>query len=324
MDLLEALDSAVFIGEDESRLVAGADLLISRSQIESVKELGELIGLRFFSDSSDSELSAAGRVFAREVAPLYQSLRELVLKCRNIQRGDTDSLVLQDLPFPLIFEKKISTALYSFMSNGLLVGISLRPTEGLKTIDAIRSHHIDVGFYADPGDEESVVARLEKVGIAATPLRKEKFVLRANKNHPLARKDPLLPIDLLDYPVMISKSESLDMLKELLTKAFSGLGMVPTFFEKEAGSYTEFYVTPLDDCVQVVDESTEKAIGDAQDQVVFRHFDDETFEFTRYLIYDSTIDNRVVKMFVKAVVEAEEDGGSLSALGERGESAIIS
>ena len=307
MDLLEALSSLVFIGKDEECLRAEDGILISQAQIESVAALGKALKLRIFEEADHRELSAAGRVFAQQVEPIADELRDLTTKCRHIQMGSSDSLVIQDLPFPLLFDKKINTALYSYVQNGLLVKISLSGTDGFKTVEAVKAHHIDIGFFADPGEEDQIVQGLNQIGIGALPLRREKFILRVNREHPLAEKEKLYPLDLLDYTVITSKAESLDMLRELLTKAYTRLGLVPSFQSVDTNSYTEFYMMPLTDQVQVVDESTRKALTGAQDQVIFREFDDEDFVFTRYLIYDNTIDNQIVNMFIQAVAESQEE-----------------
>ncbi|MCI8468081.1 MAG: hypothetical protein HFJ75_01010 [Eggerthellaceae bacterium] len=307
MDLQEILDCLAFIGRNEGSLLANDDLLVSQAQRKAVEEFGESLGIRVFTSAESKDLTTAGRVFAREVTPIKDELDELVEKCRRIQQGDADSLVLQDLPFPLLFDKKIGGALYSYAQNGLLVDIVLRSTDGMKTIAAIKAHRIDIGFYADPGDEAQVMADLEAIGIGALPLRREQFVLRANPNHPLMTKDRLYPIDLVDYPVAVSKAESLDMLRELLMKAYEKIGMVPSLVAKNTNSYTEFYLMPLTDEVQITDESTERALGGSQDHVAFRHFDDEDFGFTRYLIYDNTVVNHIVSMFLDIVAREEDE-----------------
>ena len=307
MNLIDALRSIIFIGRDESCLLAKDGILISPIQIDEVKELGDSLGIRLFEDPGCTQLTTAGRVFAQEAEPILTELGQLAARCRRIQQGDSDSLVIQDLPFPLLYDKKIGAALYSYVRNGLLVNISLRSTDGIRTIEAVKSHHIDIGFFADPGDEAEVIAHLADLGIGALPLKREKFILRAGREHPLATKTPLSPIDLLDYPVVISTMESLDMMRDLLTKAYEKIGMVPPFVAADTNSYTEFYLMPLTDKVQIVDESTRMALQGAQEQAVLREFDDPDFGFTRYLIYDRTVENHIVSMFIDAVADAVDD-----------------
>lgn len=305
MDLLDTLEFLKGISDENYRSLVESGVIPSRGRIQSLNELEKALGIKLLTGEEGLSLSSAGRIFAENSEEITRPLSTLVRKCRNIQQGNANTITIQDLPFPLLFDKKLNAAVKLCTGESLAINVEFINTDKNKTIDAVKNHTVDFGFYADPRCTEAVKSSLEGIGIGLLPLHQERFTLRVESNHPLATKSPLKPLDLLDYQLVVSSSAGMDMLRELIEKAYERFGLIPDFTVNHAATYAGFYMTPLRTNCQLTDESTKNALEKMENGTIFRYFDDPSFGFTRYLIYDNEACSSTAKLFIDKVASME-------------------
>ena len=306
MHLINTLDYLAEFGKANSREAAQRSELANSQMLQDVDTFGKSLGLNFFEDNQTHKLSAAGKLFSNEIGPISDDLKKLTRKCKAIQNGSNDTIKIQNLAFPLLFDKKINYAVRLCAGGQLALKVIFSDIKDLRTLSAVKEHIIDLGFYADPRTMEKVSASLAEIGIGCVPLRQERFVLRVDKDHPLATKTPLLPLDVLNYPIVVSSSPGLEMLRELLTKAYSRYGLLPEFSLIDTDSYAAFYMTPLLNMCQITDESTQHALMAMGTDTVYRKFDDANFGFVRYFVYDLESCSVATNMFLNAIENAKD------------------
>ena len=114
-------------------------------------------------------------------------------------------------------------------------------------------------------------------GTTEFSLMEEPLVLWCKKEHPLARKEQLLPEDLKGVPIMCSM-ELAHPLAPAITKMCAQRGFKPRFYRFNPTSQASFFFDAPAECVYIF---TPELRNDERirlrDDMVLRHFEDKTF-----------------------------------------------
>ena len=266
-----------FIVWAESKTIEAAAKEMHISQSTLSKHLIALeaeLGISPINRHDKGRLTPAGVRFYNGIVDVMERLNKTVEESRQIAEKTDYEIIVWD---PFIFSgamRELERIMHAFSKEcSVPFHFTLR-NEAYKTPgESLSEGLVDVAIGYHPVGLEGEAPQ----GTTEFSLMEEPLVLWCKKEHPLARKEQLLPEDLKGVPIMCSM-ELAHPLAPAITKMCAQRGFKPRFYRFNPTSQASFFFDAPAECVYVF---TPELRNDERirlrDDMVLRHFDDKTF-----------------------------------------------
>ena len=300
---ISLLEEFVVWADNKTFEAAAKQLHISQSTLSKhLIALENELGVSLVNRQGRARLTPAGISFYNGAVDVLNRFNRAVEECKRADEGSGREIVVWD---PYIFSgamRELSVAMQNYTKVSDIPFHFTLKNEPYKTArESLDEGLIDVAIeYApieegDDDDEE----------VLQFPLIVEPIVLWCHADHPLARKEPLLPKDLQGVPVMCSM-ELAHPLEESINAMCARRGFKPQYYRFNPTSQASFFFEAPSRCVYLVTAGlkSDERISSRDDMVV-RYFDDEDFAVRSMALIRSTDDNPALRGFCEFLSSRE-------------------
>ena len=289
---LRQLECFVAVAEELHFRKAGERLGLSSSALsDRIHALeAELGATLFFRTTRQVSLTQAGAELLRDAKKILTDIEKSVASVRHTSESDLKTLRISGVDEAI--SMLLPQALARFRFRHPAVHVQILEISGSDFhAHQLESYHTDIAFIRTPSPEDFVTSRL---------LYRQKVVVVTSDTHPLAARESLGPVDLLDEPIVGYPKRSRPILHEMLWQGFRKLGRQPNIVCEVIDKST---------LLQFVLHGLGIALAPAWVQSIappglsFVPFEDSDNEIKLYIAYRTTGNSKLVAEFVDIVTD---------------------
>lgn len=216
---LRQLECFVAVAEELHFRKAGERLGLSSSALsDRINALETELGATlFFRTTRQVSLTQAGAEFLRDAKQVLTDIEKSVASVRHTSESGLKTLRISGVDEAI--SMLLPQALAKFRLRHPSVHAQILEISGSDFhAQQLESYHTDIAFIRTPSPEGFVTSKL---------LYRQNVVVVTSETHPLADKETLCPVDLLDEPIVGYPKRARPILHEMLWQGFRTLGRQP-------------------------------------------------------------------------------------------------